>query len=161
MTNNRAIIGWRGAILAAGLIIGIGAAPASASSAPIVVTYQKTCVLTATPTCEGTTEDGDVMTMQITGFRDTGKAPHLTFNESVVGELTLTAVMSGHNSPAGFIVLNGTVTSGPFGPVGACTRGVGNGDAGEVNPRKVRGDNRDKRQHRQDDRELHCRGSTH
>ncbi len=114
MTNNRAIIGWRGAILAAGLIIGIGAAPASASSAPIVVTYQKTCVLTATPTCEGTTEDGDVMTMQITGFRDTGKAPHLTFNESVVGELTLTAVMSGHNSPAGFIVLNGTVTSGPY-----------------------------------------------
>ena len=114
MTNNRAIIGWRGAVLAAGLIVGIGAAQASAASAPIVVTYQKTCVLTATPTCEGTTEDGDVMTMQVTGLRDTGKVPHLTFNESIEGELTLTAVMSGHSSPAGFIVLNGTVTSGPY-----------------------------------------------
>lgn len=114
MTNTKATFGWRWAVLAAVLIVAIGAAEASASSAPIVITYQKTCVLTATPTCTGTTGDGDTLTMQITGFRPTGKAPHLTFTESIVGEVNFTAVMNGHASPAGFIVLNGTITGGPF-----------------------------------------------
>ena len=87
-------------------------------SAPIVITYEKTCVLTATPTCTGTTGDGDTLTMQITGFRPTGKAANLTFTESIVdeisGEILFTAEMKGNSSPAGFIVLNGTVTEGPF-----------------------------------------------
>ena len=83
-----------------------------------MVTYEKTCVLTATPTCTGTAGDGDTLTMQITGFRPTGKAAHLTFTESIVdeisGEILFTAEMKGSSSPAGFIVLSGTVTEGPF-----------------------------------------------
>jgi hypothetical protein len=113
MTNIKAIFGLRGAALAAVAIIAIGAAQASASSAPIVVTYEKTCI-DAAGTCIGTTGNGDTLTMAVTGFQPTGKGAQLAFTESIVGEFTFTAVMTGHRSPAGFIVLNGTVTGGPF-----------------------------------------------
>ena len=53
--------------------------------------------------------------MQVTGFRATGKAAQLTMTEWVtVGDISFTAVMTAHASPAGFIVLNGTVTEGSF-----------------------------------------------
>jgi hypothetical protein len=53
--------------------------------------------------------------MQVTGFRPTGKAAHLTATvEITVGDISFTAEMTGHASPAGFIVLNGTVTEGSF-----------------------------------------------
>jgi hypothetical protein len=45
--------------------------------------------------------------------RPTGKAAQLSVTESIVGEVTFTAVLSGHVTPAGFIVLNGTVTGSP------------------------------------------------
>ena len=53
--------------------------------------------------------------MQITGFRATGKAAKLTATESItVGDISFTAELEGNVSPAGFIVLNGTVTEGDF-----------------------------------------------
>ena len=53
--------------------------------------------------------------MKITGFRATGKAAQLTLTEWItVGDIKFTAEMNGHVSPAGFIVLNGTVTEGSF-----------------------------------------------
>ena len=53
--------------------------------------------------------------MQITSFRATGDAAQLTLTEWItVGDISFTAEMSGTVSPAGFIVLSGTVTSGPF-----------------------------------------------
>jgi hypothetical protein len=76
-----------------------------------VITYGKTCI-EATGTCSGTTGDGDVLTMQVTGGRPTGKAAQLTMTESIVGGTTFAAELRGHFSPAGFIVLNGRVTSG-------------------------------------------------
>jgi hypothetical protein len=53
--------------------------------------------------------------MQVTSFRATGKAAQLTLTEWItVGNISFTAEMSGAVSPAGFIVLNGTVTRGSF-----------------------------------------------
>ena len=53
--------------------------------------------------------------MQVTGFRATGKAAQLTMTEWItVGDISFTAEMTAHASPAGFIVLNGTVTEGDF-----------------------------------------------
>jgi hypothetical protein len=111
MTKIKAIFAWRGAVLATVLMVATGAAQASASSAPIVITYEKTCI-EAAGTCSGTTGNGDTLTMAVTGARPTGKAAQLTMTESVVGEVTFSAVLSGHVTPAGFIVLNGTVTGG-------------------------------------------------
>jgi hypothetical protein len=95
-------------------VVAFGAAQASASSAPIVIPYAKTCDATVGH-CEGSAGDGGTLEMQVTSFRPTGDAAQLTFTESVtVGDISFTAEMSGHASPAGFIVLNGTVTEGPF-----------------------------------------------
>jgi hypothetical protein len=89
--------------------IAFGAAHASASSAPTVITYAKTC--TAAGHCEGTAGNGGTITMDVTGFRATGDAAQLTMSERVtVDGFWFTAVLSGHSSPAGFIVLNGVVT---------------------------------------------------
>ncbi len=53
--------------------------------------------------------------MQVTSFRATGNAAQLTLTEWItVGDISFTAEMNGHVSPAGFIVLNGTVTHGSF-----------------------------------------------
>jgi hypothetical protein len=95
-------------------VVAFGAAPASASSAPIVITYAKTCN-ESIGLCVGTTGNGDTFEMQVTSFRATGKSAQLTFTEEVTfGDISFTAEMSGHASPAGFIVLNGTVTEGSF-----------------------------------------------
>jgi hypothetical protein len=89
-------------------------AQASASSAPIVIPYAKTCNQT-TGRCVGTAGASGTLEMQITSFRATGKAAQLTLTERItVGGISFTAVMNGHVSPAGFIVLNGTVTEGSF-----------------------------------------------
>jgi hypothetical protein len=96
-------------VTAAGLSVGI----ATASSAPIVITYAKTCDQGGH--CVGTAGNGGTFEMQVTSFRSTGDAAQMTATESItVGDISFTAEMSGHVSPAGFIVLNGTVTEGSF-----------------------------------------------
>jgi hypothetical protein len=110
MTNMRKFI----LLLAVAVVTVFGAAQASASSAPIVIPYAKTCDETVGH-CVGTAGDSGTLEMQVTSFRATGKAAQLTFTEWVtVGDISFTAEMSGHASPAGFIVLNGTVTEGSF-----------------------------------------------
>ena len=95
-------------------VVAFGAAQASASSAPIVIPYAKTCDETA-GRCVGTAGNGGTLEMQVTSFRATGKAALLTFTEEItVGGISFTAEMNGHASPAGFIVLNGRVTEGSF-----------------------------------------------
>jgi hypothetical protein len=95
-------------------VVAFGAAQASASSAPIVIPYAKTCDETVGH-CVGTAGDGGMLEMQVTGFRPTGNAAQLTFTEWItVGDISFTAEMNAHVSPAGFIVLNGTVTEGSF-----------------------------------------------
>lgn len=91
------------------------AAQASASSAPIVISYEKKC--DAANHCVGEAGDGGTIEMQIdpTTFRPTGDAAQLTLTEWItVGDIVFRAEMSGHLTPAGFIVLNGTVTDGSF-----------------------------------------------
>jgi hypothetical protein len=91
-------------------VVAFGAAQASASSAAIVIQYAKTCDETAGH-CLGSAGDGGTFEMQITSFRATGNAAQLTATEWItVGDVSFTAEMKGHVSPAGFIVLNGTVT---------------------------------------------------
>jgi hypothetical protein len=96
-------------------VVAFGAAQASASRAPIVIPYgPKTCDETVGH-CVGTAGDGGTLEMQVTSFRATGKAAQLTLTEWItVGDISFTAEMRGHASPAGFIVLNGTVTEGSF-----------------------------------------------
>jgi hypothetical protein len=90
------------------------AAQASASSAPIVIPYAKTCDLTVGH-CVGTAGNGGRIEMQVTSFRATGNDAQLTLTEWItVGGISFTAEMNGHWSPIGFIVLNGTVTAGSF-----------------------------------------------
>src|SRR5919109_5463225 len=114
MTNIKAIFGVLVAVVAVVGVVAFAAAQASASSAPIVIPYAKTCVV-ATGHCVGTAGGGGTFEMQVTSFRSTGEAAQLTVTESVtVGDISFTAEMSGHASPAGFIVLNGTVTAGSF-----------------------------------------------
>src|ERR671934_2474027 len=115
MINIKAIFGLLLATIATAFgVVAFGAAQASASSAPIVISYAKTCVI-ATGHCVGTAGSGGTFEMQVTSFRSTGAAAQLTVTESVtVGDISFTAEMSGHASPAGFIVLNGTVTAGSF-----------------------------------------------
>jgi hypothetical protein len=111
MTNMRTLIPLLAAVA---VVAAFGAAQASASSAPIVIPYAKTCDETVGH-CVGTAGDSGTLEMQVTSFRATGKAAQLTFTEWVtVGDISFTAEMSGHASPAGFIVLNGTVTEGSF-----------------------------------------------
>jgi hypothetical protein len=101
-------------LVAAVGVVAFGAAQASASSAPVVIPYEKTCVV-ATGHCAGSAGPGGTLEMQVTSFRPTGDAAQLTLTEWItVGGISFTAEMSGHLSPAGFIVLNGVVTNGSF-----------------------------------------------
>ena len=94
--------------------VAFGAARASASSAPIVISYAKTCD-ESTGHCAGTAGNGGTLEMQVTSFRATGNGARLTLTEWItVGNISFTAEMNGQQSPAGFIVLNGTVTEGSF-----------------------------------------------
>ena len=93
-------------------VVAFGAVQASASSAPIVIPYAKTC---AGGHCSGTAGDGGSIVMQITSVRQVGKVKQLTLTETIeVGDISFTADLVGHFAPAGFIVLNGTVTGGSF-----------------------------------------------
>ena len=114
MTNIKTRFGLLVAVAAALVgVVAFAAAQASASSAPIVISYAKTC--DASGHCVGTAGDGGTIDMQVTSFRASGNAAQLTFTERItVGDISFTAEMSGHASPAGFIVLNGTVTAGSF-----------------------------------------------
>jgi hypothetical protein len=113
MTNLKTIIGLLVGVVAAAVgVVAFGAAQASASSAPIVIPYEKTCSGTV---CDGTAGEGGTLHMDVTGFRPSGNAAQLTLTEVItVGAISFTAELSGHVSPAGFIVLNGTVTGGSF-----------------------------------------------
>ena len=114
MTNLKTIIRLLVAAVAVVGVVAFGAAQASASSAPIVIPYAKTCDETVGH-CLGTAGDGGTFEMQITSFRATGKGAQLTLTEWItVGDISFTAEMEGDVSPAGFIVLNGTVTEGSF-----------------------------------------------
>jgi len=95
-------------------VLGLGAEQASASSSPIVISYAKTCDEIAGH-CAGTAGDGGTLEMQVTSFRVSGSAAQLTLTEWItVGNISFTAEMSGHQTPAGFIVLNGRVTEGSY-----------------------------------------------
>jgi hypothetical protein len=110
MTYIKAIIGL---LLTAVAVGAFAAAQASASGGRIVIPYEKTCN-ELTGHCQGTA-NGVTIEMQVTAFRPTGNAAQLTLTESITaGDISFTAVMNGHVSPAGFIVLNGTVTEGSF-----------------------------------------------
>ena len=117
MTNIKTLFGLLVAVVAAVVgVVAFGAAQASASSAPIVIPYEKTCN-NATGRCVGTAGAGGTVVMQVdpTTFRATGAARQFTATETItVGDISFTAVMNAHRSPAGFIVLNGTVTDGSF-----------------------------------------------
>ena len=109
MTKIKAILGLLVAVVAIGAF---AAAQASASSAPIVIPYAKTC---DAGRCVGTAGDDGTIVMQGTSFRATGNAAQVTLTEWItVGGVSFTAELNGHTSPAGFIVLNGTVTEGPY-----------------------------------------------
>jgi hypothetical protein len=102
------------ALAAAVGAVALGVTRASASNAPIVISYAKTCDLTVGH-CVGTAGNGGTIEMQITSFRGSGDAAQLTLTEWItVGSISFTAEMNGHQSPDGFIVLNGTVTDGSF-----------------------------------------------
>src|SRR5262245_58272971 len=115
MSNIKKSFGLLAAVVAA--VVGVvalgGAAQASASSAPIVIPYAKTC---AAGHCLGTAGAGGKIEMWITSYQATGSAAQLTLTERITisPTLTFTAEMNGHVSPEGFIVLNGTVTEGSF-----------------------------------------------
>ena len=114
MTNIKARVRWLAALAGLLGVVTLGAAQASASSAPIVISYAKTCDETVGH-CVGTAGADGTLEMQVTSFRATGKAAQLTLTEWItVGDISFTAEMNAHVSPAGFILLNGTVTSGSF-----------------------------------------------
>jgi len=81
--------------------------------ARIVIAYAKTCDQSGH--CVGTAGNGGTFDMQVTSLQPTGDAAQMTATETItVGGISFTAEMSGHASPAGFIVLNGTVRAGSF-----------------------------------------------
>jgi hypothetical protein len=102
-------------------VVGLGAGRASASSSSIVIPYQKTCVPDSDGAhairCDGSV-NGVEIHMHVTP-QPTGKAGQLTVTEDItvdneLGAFEFTAELTGHLSPAGFIVLNGIVTDGSF-----------------------------------------------
>jgi hypothetical protein len=112
MTTLKKIIGLLVALAGIVGVVAFGAARATASNAPIVIQYQKTC--NEFGQCGGTL-NGVNINMQVTNFRATGDAAQLTLTESITSaRISFSAVMNGTRSAAGFIVLNGTVTDGPY-----------------------------------------------
>ena len=102
------------AVVAAVSCVTFAAVQASASSAPIVIPYAKTCD-ESVGHCEGTAGNGGTIEMQVTSFRETGDGAELKLTEWItVGDISFTAELKGHQSPAGFIVLSGRVTEGSF-----------------------------------------------
>ena len=117
MASSKNLFALRIAVVVA--VVGIfafGAVSASASNAPVVISYQKVCVASATGVhCEGTL-NGVTISMDVTSFGATGKVAQLTMTETITlaDGSWFTAEMQAHQSPAGFIVLNGTVTDGLY-----------------------------------------------
>jgi hypothetical protein len=94
--------------------VAFGAAQASASPAPIVIQYAKTCNET-TGHCEGRAGRGGTIEMQVTSLQVVGGVTQLTLTEWItVRGASFTAEMKGYFDPAGFIALRGTVTRGSF-----------------------------------------------
>lgn len=108
MTSFKAICGLLAAV--AGVVV--LAAQASASSAPIVIQYEKRC--DATNYCVGEAGQGGRIEMQATFLASRKPAPLTVTEEITVEDISFTAALKGHFSPLGFIVLNGTVTNGSF-----------------------------------------------
>jgi hypothetical protein len=101
-------------VIAATVVVTVafGAAQASASSAPSVIPYAKTC---AAGHCLGTAGEGGTIEMRVTSFVATGEAAQLSLTEWItIGDISFVAELNGVVSPAGFIVLNGRVTAGSF-----------------------------------------------
>ena len=113
MTNVKSILGLLVAVVAVVVGVGFEAAQASATKAPIVISYEKTCVGT---TCAGTAGDDGSIAMEITSYEPTRTGAKLSLTEWItVGDHSFTAEMKGHMfSKAGIIVLSGRVTEGSF-----------------------------------------------
>ena len=124
MTNIKAITGLLAAVVTVVGGVVFEAAPASATRAPIVISYEKTCDETVGH-CVGTAGRGGTIEMQITSYQPTRDGgARLTLTEWItVGDISFTAEMKGHFDPDGFIVLHGRVTEGSF---------VGRGSASEA-----------------------------
>jgi hypothetical protein len=110
MSTSKSIVGLLAAVMAA---VAFGAVQASASNAPIVITYAKSCT---GDVCDGTAGTGGTLHMKVTSYRPTGAAAQLTLTEWItVGGVSFRAELNGHEvDGAGFIVLDGTVTAGAF-----------------------------------------------
>ena len=110
MINSKTLIGSLAAVVS---VVALGAAQASASSAPIVISYEKSC--DADNHCLGNTGGGGSVDMQATFLASRKPAPLTVTEEITEGDISFTAVLYGHVSPDfRFIVLNGTVTDGSF-----------------------------------------------
>ncbi len=82
-------------------VVAFGAARASASSAPIVIPYEKMCDQTVGH-CESSSGSVVTIEMQVdpTTFRATGHAAQFTLTEWItVGDISFTAVMNAHRQP--------------------------------------------------------------
>jgi hypothetical protein len=113
MTTIKTLFGLLVAVVAAVVgVVAFVAAQASASSAPIVITYEKRC--DADNHCLGEAGDGGSIDMQATFLASRKPAPLMVTEEITVGDISFTAVLYGHFTPVGFIVLNGTVTDGSY-----------------------------------------------
>ena len=102
-------------LVAAIVAVLVIAAPASASSSPITIPYHDKVCNELIGHCLGTAGTGGTIEMQVTSFRPTGGAAQLTLTEWItVGDISFTAELRGHGTPAGFIVLNGIIVDGSF-----------------------------------------------
>ena len=94
MTNVKSILGLLVAVVAVVVGVGFEAAQASATKAPIVISYEKTCVGT---TCAGTAGDDGSIAMEITSYEPTRTGAKLSLTEWItVGDHSFTAEMKGH-----------------------------------------------------------------
>ena len=117
MATIRATSGRRATLAAVvAALVALGAVQASASSAPVVISYQKTCIASAAGVhCEGSL-NGVTIEMDVTGFGVTGSVFQLTMTEKITlaDGIWFRAEMRAHQTPAGFIVLNGTIKEGAY-----------------------------------------------
>ena len=113
MKSIKTIFGVLVGVVAVVGVVTLGAAQAFASSAPIVITYEKQC--DASVHCVGFTGAGGTFDMQGANFRGTGNVFHFTVTETVTeGDISFTAELTATQTPAGFVVLSGRVTQGSF-----------------------------------------------
>ena len=118
MTNIKTLFGSLVAVAAAVVgVVAFGAAQASASSGPIVISYEKEC--NAAGRCEGTAESGGERHVRDAG-QPTRPSAHRRGGQADGDRVDHGRRHLDHrrdrreDRPAGFIVLNGTVTDGSF-----------------------------------------------